>query len=216
VTFTSINPNTAVISGGTISKSAFGNLVCSNFDDHETRIAANESDVRGASNALTVVRDTGGRRWHSGSSTLISNSTTPVVHPFDSIESASETGYTYSGGIFTIASTGLYDIEANLCGAVSTDTGYYIQAFIAINSSGSPGTNLRWAYSSVGIGTSGQKLISVLYAKRVAISVGQGFSVWIRADIAGTAKTYTPAAPPDGLATIAQAHPTNISIQRVG
>jgi len=215
LTFTSINPATAVISGGAISASAFGDLVCSNFDDHQTRIVANESDIRTASNALTVIRDTAGRRYHAATTQLISNSAAWVAHPFDTAN-GTETGYTYSSGIFTIAATGYYDIKVCLCGLIGSDTGYYIQSCLAINSAGAPGTNEKWDNDAQGVGTSSQVVLSRLFAKRVPITAGQGFSVFIRANIAGTLKTYAPTnMPSPGSETIAQAKPTNISVARV-
>lgn len=213
MTYTAIDP-ASIVSGGTISRSTFGLVTASNFADHETRIGNNESDIRTSSNALTVVRDTAGRRYHAATTQLVSNSTAWVVHPFDT-SNGTESGYTYSAGVFTMSFTGWITMVAHLVGTVGTDTGYYIESCFAKNSSGSPGTNEKFSLDKQGIGTSGQNVVSQLHAARIPVTAGDQLSVFIRANVAGAAKTYAPSNSSDASGTIAQTKPTNISIHRV-
>jgi hypothetical protein len=213
MTFTPISAG-AIVSGGTISKSAFGDLVRLNFDDHEARLAAAESGLT----AVSGIQVAGGRRWHSGSAILIPNGQAagvPSVHPFDTVETT-EGGYSYSAGVFTIGSTGVYDLVMNCCGVVSSTTGYYVQGYISKVSAGSP-TGARWGYAAIGIGTSGQRTFLTCVARDVALTAGDTVAGFVNLDIAATATAfYTPSVPvaPAGL-TIATVHPSNFAIQRV-
>lgn len=145
MTFTHIDKSTAVISGGTISKAAFGDLVCDNFDDHETRITANESDIRTSGNALTVVRDTQGR-WYSTSNNTSGTKITSEI----GLSSWTATGDTPSGvsvssDTFTIASAGRYDIQA---GFYSTPQGTSQTGYIGFSIKNVAGTVI-YAYQTV-------------------------------------------------------------------
>lgn len=195
MTFTSINPATAVISGGTISKAGFGDLVCANFDDHETRIEANESDIRGASNAVTNIRDTHGR-WYSTSTSTFS--TTETALPFTNTEDT-PTGVTYASGVFTIATAGRYDISANLHGTFSTNTSGYVGLSIGVGV-------LKWGYqlSWINSAATAPTVVMNIAASGVTFSAGGTFSVFGIT----TAGTVTLAG--------ATTHGTNVGIQRVG
>lgn len=205
MTFTHIDKATAVIIGGTIAKSGFGDPVCDNFDDHETRILANESDIRGASNSLTVIRDTYHTRWHNAVTALVTNSTTATVVPFDTQDKAGS-GITYSAGIFTVATAGDYDICANLSATMGTGTGFYVDMYIALNAAGAP-SGQRYGKGRLGLGSASQILNQGLVASRVTFAAGATFSVWVALGSA-TNSTWVPTNP--------STKETNIAIQRIG
>lgn len=137
MTFTSINPATAVISGGTISSSAFGDPVCSNFDDHETRIVANEADIRTSSNGLTVVRDTMGRWYSTSNNTSGTKITSEIGLSSWTATGDTPSGITVSGDTFTVATAGRYSITA---GCYTTPQGTSQTGYIGFSIKNAAGT----------------------------------------------------------------------------
>jgi hypothetical protein len=144
VTFTSIDP-ASIVSGGTISRATFGLRAASNFDDHETRILANESDIRTAANALTVVRDTMGRWYSTSNNTTGTKLTSEIGLSSWTATGDTPSGITVSGDTFTIASAGRYSIQAGCYTTPqgSSQTGYI--GFSIKNVSGS----VIYAYQTI-------------------------------------------------------------------
>lgn len=211
MTFTPISAG-AIVSGGTISKSAFGDLVRLNFDDHEARLAAAESGL----SSVSGIQVAGGRRWHSGTAVLIGSgaipANTPSVHLFDTVETT-EGGYSYSAGVFTIGPTGVFDLVANLCGLIGSTTGYYVTSYIAKISAGAP-TGARWGICSIGVGTASQIVHSTVVARDVSLTAGDTVACFVQLTAVSSATvTYTPSFPAGS--SIATAHPSNFAIQRV-
>lgn len=145
MTYTAIDKSTQVISGGTISKSGFGDPVCDNFADHETRILANESDIRTASNAVTVVRDTQGRWYSTSNNTTGTKITSEVGLSSWTATGDTPSGISVSGDTFTIASAGRYSITA---GCYTTPQGTSQTGYIGFSIKNVAGS-IIYAYQTI-------------------------------------------------------------------
>jgi hypothetical protein len=155
-------------------------------------------------NTFATVRDTTGKRYHTSTTAVVTNSTTATIIPFDTVETTLS-GMSYSAGVWTITNAGTYDIVVNACGTAGSATGYYVDVFIAAVSGGAP-AGTRWGKYRQGIGTSSQQLNALVYGKNVVLTAGATIAAWVQLGSA-TNSGWTP--------TNATTRESNMVVQRV-